>query len=107
MGRSVEFLPDWSDPLNPCGDARWLFGGEEREVNDYDNVVIFLDDLEKCTATDLQAAMRRARRFCEHVYDPVVVAVTEKTSTTRNTAHGGHSLRAARKPPNVLARVGL
>jgi hypothetical protein len=52
--RSVEFLADWSDPLDPCGDARWLFGGEEREVNDYDNVVIFLDDLEKCTATDLQ-----------------------------------------------------
>ena len=76
--RSVEFLADWSDPLDPCGDARWLFGGEEREVNDYDNVVIFLDDLEKCTATDLQAAMRRARRFCEHRYDPVVVAVTQE-----------------------------
>jgi hypothetical protein len=76
--RSVEFLPDWSDPLDPCGDARWLIGGEEREVNDYGNVVIFLDDLEKCTATDLQAAMRRARRFCEHGYDPVVVAVTDE-----------------------------
>ena len=77
MRRSVEFRPGLSNPFDRCGDARWFFGGEERQVNDDGNVVIFLDDLEKCTATDLQTALRRANTFCEAEYGAVPVTVSE------------------------------
>lgn len=41
------------------GDGRWLFGGQERPWNESE-LIIFEEDLERCTATDLQAALRRA-----------------------------------------------
>jgi hypothetical protein len=41
------------------GDQPWLFGGEERNFNGSAELIIFEDDLEKCTATDLQTALRR------------------------------------------------
>jgi hypothetical protein len=73
--RTVEFR---LDRIDRCSDARWFFGGEERTINDYGRLVLFLDDLEKCTATDLQAALRRARKLCrDYLDDPLQVVILE------------------------------
>lgn len=39
----------------------WVFAGRRRPVSDYGEPVAHLDDLARCTATDLQAALRRSR----------------------------------------------
>ena len=78
MGRSVEFR---LDPIDRCDDARWLVGGEEREVNHAGELIILLDDLEYCRATDLQAALRRAARLCGNVDDPWSVVISGITTT--------------------------
>jgi hypothetical protein len=44
-------------------DGTWLFGGQERPWN-LEDLIIFEADLEGCTATDLQAALRRADTGC-------------------------------------------
>jgi hypothetical protein len=72
--RTVEFR---LDPIDRCYDPRWFFGGEERTINKYRMLVIFLDDLEKCTATDLQAALRRARKLCGDLYYPLPVVILQ------------------------------
>jgi hypothetical protein len=74
--RSVEFRREGFSDYDRC-DGHFLFGGEERYINRYDRLVIFRDDLEKCRATDLQAALRRARQICEDVYHPLSVVVSE------------------------------
>jgi hypothetical protein len=74
--RTVEFRREGFSDYDRC-DGHFLFGGEEREINRYDRLIIFRDDLEKCRATDLQAALRRARNVCEEVYHPLSVVVSE------------------------------
>jgi hypothetical protein len=74
--RSVEFRREGFSDYDRC-DGHFFFGGEEREINRYDRLIIFRDDLEKCRATDLQAALRRARTICEEVYHPLSVVVSE------------------------------
>jgi hypothetical protein len=70
---SVEFR---LDPIDRCDDATWLFGGEERGINDSGELIILLDDLEKCRATDLQAALRRDQRLCGDTYKPLSVVIS-------------------------------
>jgi hypothetical protein len=74
--RSVEFRREGFSDYDRC-DGHFLFGGEEREINRSNRLVIFFGDLEKCRATDLQAALRRARNVCEEVYHPLSVVVSE------------------------------
>jgi hypothetical protein len=74
--RSVEFRREGFSDYDRC-EGHFLIGGEEREINRSNRLVIFLGDLEKCGATDLQAALRRARRICEEVYHPLSVVVAE------------------------------
>jgi hypothetical protein len=50
--RTVEYRGD---------DRPWLFGGHEREFNGSAELIIFEDDLARCTATDLQAAIKRSQ----------------------------------------------
>jgi hypothetical protein len=64
--RTVEYL-DLEGP--------WLFAGQKRFFNDSGHLVIFLDDLERCTATDLQAALRRSHAaWQEDVPDAVYIS---------------------------------
>jgi Schlafen, AlbA_2 len=64
--RTVEYL-DLEGP--------WLFAGRKRFFNDSGHLVIFLDDLERCTATDLQAALRRSHAaWQEDVPDAVYIS---------------------------------
>jgi hypothetical protein len=69
MGRSVEFRRDGDE-------GTWLFAGRERYVNGALELIIFDDDLDKCIATDLQAALRRARAYLGDHY-PVHVLVAQ------------------------------
>lgn len=71
--RTVEFR---LDPINHCDDPTWLVGGEVRETNDSNELILLLDDLEKCRATDLQAAFRREARICGDGYDPPAAIIS-------------------------------
>jgi hypothetical protein len=64
------------DPIDRCDDARWLVGGEYRDSNDSGEVIFLLDDLEKCRATDLQAALRRAAKLCGDDYGVPAVVIS-------------------------------
>jgi hypothetical protein len=72
--RTVEFR---LDPIAHCDDASWLVGGEYRDIDSSGQLIILLDDLEKCRATDLQAALRRAARHCGDAYGPPAVLISE------------------------------
>jgi hypothetical protein len=64
---------DYRDPEGP-----WLLAGAERRFNDSSQLVIFLDDLDKCTATDLQAALRRSHtEWQDEVPDGVYISYVD------------------------------
>jgi hypothetical protein len=71
MGRTVEFRRD--------RDGIWLFGRGERHINGASELITFDDDLDKCTATDLQAALRLSRAYLGDDYlVPVLVALDDE-----------------------------
>jgi hypothetical protein len=75
MCRSVEFRPPTSDPFR-AADGRWLFKGEEVRLTSGE-LIIFSYDLQYYKATDLQAALRRARELYGQKLHPIPVRVVE------------------------------
>ena len=41
-------------------DETWTVSGREAKLNGWGELVLFHDDLERCTVTDLQAALRES-----------------------------------------------
>jgi hypothetical protein len=57
------------------GDGTWLFGGQERPWNESE-LIIFEEDLERCTATDLQAALRRSHAAEYQEWEPEAIRIS-------------------------------